>query len=176
MRIVFIIWFLLFSFLVFSQERDDYLVLKWRFVSDSVYQDLDQCAYYDTCGNEVIPFDKYPMCYTDTFRTIAFVQKEYDGIVAINRNEKILFNVFPFDNGPDYPSEGLYRIIKDGKIGYADLKGNIIIKPQFTCAHPFENGKAEVSCNCSITRVGEYVSWGGGNWFYINRLGERLER
>ena len=54
--------------------------------------------------------------------------------------------VFQCDNGNDYVSEGLYRIVdKRGRIGYADESGRTVIKPRFAFGFPFENGKAKVT-------------------------------
>ena len=55
------------------------------------------------------------------------------------------YGVFQCDNGNDYVSEGLYRIVdKRGRIGYADESGRTVIKPRFAFGFPFENGKAKV--------------------------------
>ena len=68
--------------------------------------------------------------FTDTFRTYAIVAGKNFVFVAIDRQQKVLYNVFPFDNGPDYASDGLFRILKNNKIGYADeLTGKVIINP-----------------------------------------------
>jgi hypothetical protein len=90
-------------------------------------------GYLDESGKIVIPLGKYADCYTDTFRNYAIVLDSAKGMVAIDRHERILNKVFIFDNGPDYASEGLFRITANGKIGYADLAtGKIIIRPQFS--------------------------------------------
>ena len=62
------------------------------------------------------------------------------GFAAIDSNGNFLFEVFPYDNGPDYPSDGLIRILEKGQVGYANLAGEIVIDPRFECAYPFENG------------------------------------
>ena len=42
-------------------------------------------------------------------------------IRCIDHCGKFLFYVFPYDNGPDYPSDGLIRIVDEkGLIGYED--------------------------------------------------------
>ena len=81
------------------------------------------------------------------------------------------FEIFKYDNGPDYFSEGLIRIIKDGKIGYANELGKIVIDPQYDCAWPFANGKASVSNNCSIEMEGEHKIWISENWINIDKKG-----
>jgi hypothetical protein len=129
---------------------------------------------YRNGNNEVIiPLGKYAQCLTDTFRTHAIVLTKGDNKwVVIDRAEKQLYEVFPYDNGPDYPSEGLFRILKDGKIGYADATTfAIVIPPQFECAYPFENGKAKVSTHCKTATDGEHREWTSDAWQYIDKKG-----
>lgn len=95
------------------------------------------------------------------------------GFVGIDRTEKVLYEVFPYDAGPDYPSEGLFRIVENGKIGYADLEhGAIRIKPEYPAASPFQNGYAQVCPDCETLQDGEYSSWVNGKWGLIGRDGE----
>ena len=130
-------------------------------------------SYHNQRGEIVIPPEKYEMCLTDTFRQYAMVLLEPNGFVVIDRQEKVQYNVFIFDNGPDYPSDGLFRIVQNGKIGYADAKTySVVIPPQFDCAEPFENGKAKVSRNCQKTQDGEHVVWSSEQWLYIDKKGK----
>ncbi len=133
-------------------------------------------GYKNLNGDTIIPLGKYTICYTDTFKTYAIVAVPYKGFVAIDRQENVIYHVFAFDNGPDYVSEGLFRIVIEGKIGYADsATGKIIIRPQFDCARPFENGIAEVSTNCRTQYDGEHSTWLSDSWFYIDRTGKRVK-
>ena len=84
--------------------NNDYLVS----FTDTI---TDESGYKNQNGDIVIPSGKYIRCFTDTFRTYAIVVKPNSGFVAIDRQEKILYEVFPFDNGPDEPSDGLFRIL-----------------------------------------------------------------
>lgn len=136
--------------------------------------DTGQAYYLDEHGRTAIPPGKYAMCLTDTFRTHAVVllQGDYKWVV-IDRQEKVLYEVFLYDNGPDYPSEGLFRIVQDGKIGYADADTySIVISPQFDCAFPFENGRAKVSKQCRTVKDGEYSVWESEAWLYVNKAGD----
>lgn len=93
--------------------------------------------------------------------------------VIIDSHNTTLYEVFPFDNGPDYPSEGLIRIVKNGKIGYASAKTYaIVIAPLFDCAYPFEKGKAKVSNQCKTVKEGEHSTWTSDNWQYIDKKGK----
>lgn len=113
----------------------------------SVFEDTDKqlFGYKDTKGTIVIPA-QYPMAFTSDFRRFAFIADTDGKLYAINTKGNKLYEVFNYDNGPDYPSEGLFRIVKDGKIGYADAQtGEIIIEPKYKIALPFENEYATVS-------------------------------
>jgi hypothetical protein len=134
-------------------------------------------GYKDQKGTIVIPQGKYLFCFTDTFKTYAIVIKPNAGFVAIDRHEQVLYKVFSFDNGPDYPSGGLFRIVENDKIGFADeVTGKIVIKPQFDCAFPFENGEAKVSNECKIQSLGEHSEWLSDHWFYIDKNGKKLNK
>lgn len=132
-------------------------------------------GYRNYWGDTVIPVGKYDWCFTDTFRTFAIVHKRGRGFVGIDRDENILYQVHNFDNGPDYPSEGLFRIIDKGKYGFADAKtGKIVIKPQFEAAFPFKNLVAKVGDSCILKSDGEYHYWVCKNCYLINRLGQKV--
>lgn len=137
----------------------------------------DRYGYKNLIGDTIISLGKYSICFTDTFRNYAVVLKSHSGFVAIDRDENILYEVFPFDNGPDDESEGLFRILQNGKIGYADSKtGKIIIKPQFDCAHPFKKGTAKVSNDCWTISEGEHKFWQSNKWFYILKAGQKASK
>jgi hypothetical protein len=135
----------------------------------------DEYGYKNQKGDVIIPLGKYSMCFTDTFSTYAIVEYPQKGFVAIDRQENILYQVFPFDNGPDYTSDGLFRILVKNRIGYADSStGKIVINPQFECAWPFEHGIAKVSIDCQKRSDGEHSTWLGNNWYYINKAGKKV--
>ena len=93
--------------------------------------------------------------------------------VLVDQQKKVQYEVFLYDNGPDYPSEGFIRVVKNGKIGFADAKTYaIVIPPQYDCAFPFENGKAKVSNTCKTVREGEYSSWESDAWQFVDKKGK----
>ena len=130
------------------------------------------CGYVNSVRDTIIPIGKYMMCEDSIIKTIGFVYGT-GGIMCIDNTGKELFEVFNYDNGPDPASNGLLRIVKDGKIGYANLKGKVVIEPQFKCAWPFEKGKAKVSYNCNFVKDGEITLWKEGDWFFIDKKGKR---
>ena len=153
-----------------ADKRKDYLISFYDSVKDAY-------GYKNQKGETIIPSGKYLLCFTDTFKTYAFVNKPYVGVVAIDRQEKVLYQAFPYDNGPDNASEGLFRIIKNSKIGFADaLTGRVIIEPQFDCAWPFKNGVAKVSMECTKVPDGEYTTWVSDKWYYIDKSGKKVNK
>lgn len=155
----------LFSNVSFGQKKD---------VLHLVTSKTNQYGYANSKGKMVIPFGKYQMCFTKKFDQFAIVGTS-EGLVGIDRKENVLFNVFVFDNGPDYTSNGLFRIVKEGKIGYADQNGRIAIQPKYDCAYPFKNGKAKVGTGCKSKTEGEHSSWVGGKWYTIDKMGNRVK-
>lgn len=86
------------------------------------------------------------------------------------------YAAFQYDNGDDYVSEGLYRIVdRKGRIGYADEAGRPVIRLRFAFGYPFEDGKAKVTDKGAMKEVpgsgGEYHYWESDEWYYIDRNG-----
>src|SRR5690606_22772552 len=118
-------------------------------------KEIEQYGYRDSRGKIVIPFGKYPMVFTDTIKEIAFVAIRHEGsfsvkgLYAINKKEEILFQVYPFDNGPDYLSEGLFRILdEEGRIGFANMDGEVVISPRYAYIDAFKGGLASFCDGC----------------------------
>lgn len=132
-------------------------------------------AYFDEKGTKVL--GDYFAAYTDTITEYGIVADQ--GFVLIDKTGKHIYKIYPFDNGPDYTSEGIYRIIKDGKIGYVDsVTSKVLIEPKFGCAYPFENGKAKVSLNCRSVKAfpgDEHSTWESGEWFYVDKTGKIIK-
>ena len=171
----FILVFVLFltNIIVIAQQNNDYLIK----IHQGEYDEPGvNTAYVNASGDTIIPFNKYYYCYTDTLRNFAIVIDTLKDLIAIDKNENVLFEVFWCDNGPDYISDGLFRILKDDKIGYANEKGQIIIEPQFTCAFPFKNGIAKVSNDCSSQQDHEHTKWISDSWFFIDKSGTRIAK
>ncbi len=106
-----------------------------------------------------------------------------DGIAAaanreswwiIDRQGRKLLKPFLFDNGPDPFHEGLARFVQDGLIGYYNPQGEAVIAARYDGAEPFHDGRARVCLGCRTEKDGDYKRWVGGEWFPIDRTGNRL--
>jgi len=153
------------------QEKDTYLI---KIHSDET-GDMGEYGYVNAAGDTVIAPGTYLFCYTDTLKNFAIVMKKDGTLIAIDKTNAELFEVYKYDNGPDYISDGLFRILKNGKIGFANINGTIVIEPRFSCAYPFKNGKAKVSLDCKQITGNEHSRWESDNWFYIDLKGHRID-
>ncbi len=100
-------------------------------------------------------------------------------IVLLKHISETEFKPFQFDNGDDYVKCDRYRIVdKDGRIGYANGNGYVIIEPRYAFGYPYEKGMAKVTDKGVWREVegskGEYHYWDSDEWYYINLAGDSL--
>lgn len=74
----------------------------------------------------------------------------------MNADQSLKFESVFFDNGPDYYEHGLARFIRNGKVGFHDDQGNVVIEPLYDFALPLRNGKDK---NISIVCKGCWVEY-----------------
>ena len=145
---------------------------------DSLIELGSPIGFVNLKGDTIIPIGKYSHCWTDTLKTYAIVfdKENTNGeTVAIDRNENILFDIYFFDNGPDELSEGLFRVKRNDKIGYADKNGFIMIPCVYECAYPFENGTAKVAYHCKESKDDcGHTTPESEEWFYIDKNGIKI--
>lgn len=136
----------------------------------------DGCAYVSAVGDTVIPFGRYSLSETPLFDQVAVVLAPQLGWVGINRREQALYRVFIYDNGPDYPAEGVRRIVDAaGRIGFADsASGRVVLAPRYEAAYPFAYGRAQVGSRCQVLRDGEHWFWQCAEWHYIDHQGRTV--
>jgi hypothetical protein len=67
---------------------------------------------------------------------------------AYDRRGRLLYHPLFFDNGPDYTFEGLIRCVENGKIGFVNEQGQVIIKPQWDWVTEFNYGYAWACNGC----------------------------
>lgn len=127
-------------------------------------------GYKDRTGKIVI-LAKYDWVDTHKMYTIATVVL-HSKWFCINKKDSILFEPYIFDNGRDYLHEGLFRYLENGKIGFANLKGEKVISANFDFVSPFQNGLACFNIGGHNKQIDEYSSWEGGLWGFIDKKGE----
>ena len=132
------------------------------------------CGYVNSKGEVVIPAGKYDNIFTAEFDKIAFVAiKGKKGVYAIDRKEKVLFQVYNPEYFPDDVSNGLFRIIENDKIGFADMNGQIIIKPQFQFIYPFTANGFAIFCEKGTwSMLNNEIPVITGRWGAIDKRGK----
>lgn len=157
----------IFSFTVNAQKDN-----KLYRISSATEPTPFTTGYRNIQGDTVIPVGKYVSCISPIFDRIAIVSvKGRPGFFAIDRKEKVLFEIFILDNEPDPIQEGLFRILEGNKIGYANMNGEIVINPRFDSASPFKDGFAAICIGCTVEKEYEITKKVGGKWGLINKNG-----
>lgn len=100
-------------------------------------------------------------------------------LFVLSCTTKEQYRAYQFDNGDDYLVEGMSRVVdQQGRIGYVNARGELVIKPRFTCALPFNAGKAKVTEYGEVKEVpnskGEYHYCQSDDWYYIDRNGDKV--
>ena len=78
------------------------------------------------------------------------------------------------DTWADIFHDGLVRVVRNDKFGFANRKGQIVISANYDGATTFERGKVKVCIHCMSKCVDhecEVHVFAGGEWFQINTKG-----
>jgi len=93
-----------------------------------------------------------------------------------SRKGDFLYRPFFYDNGADYFSEGLRRFVKNGKIGFVDRNGQVVIKAEHDFASPFNYGYTAFCDGCDWEDTeDEHKAIVGGTWGVMNFRGETVK-
>ncbi|WP_430811898.1 MULTISPECIES: WG repeat-containing protein [unclassified Carboxylicivirga] len=137
-------------------------------------------AFVNADKDTIIPYGKYTYLGSDTLKHYANVMvykndSLHGRFVAIDRNENILYDIVFFDNGPDYFHEGLVRVLRNGKMGFANKYGQVVIPCEYDFARRFKNGKAEVTYRATqFLDSEEHKQVLSDEWFQIDKSGNKI--
>ncbi len=137
-------------------------------------------AFINEKGDTVIPFGNYAYFGTDTLEYFANViehpnDSTWGRYIGIDRNQNVLFDLVLFDNGPDYFNDNLTRVLRNGKMGYANKFGQVVIPCKYDFAKCFENGKAEVTFKAKeYIDLEEHSRVESDEWFLIDKQGNKI--
>jgi len=138
-------------------------------------------AYVNEKNDTIIPFGKYAYYGTDTLEYYANViehpnDNTYRRLIAIERNQNILFDAVLFNNGPEPFVEGLARVIRNEKMGFTNKFGQVVIPCVYDFAKSFKNGKAEVTYNATeYLNMDKHKKVESDKWFVIDKKGNKLK-
>jgi hypothetical protein len=123
-------------------------------------------------GDTMIQLDSY-RCLSETFEYFGLVQDvKGDGkMYGIDKKGSKLFEAVPDGEGYAIEEiEGRIKIQKDGKYGFANHEGDIVIEPIYACADNFYKDKARVSLKCKVSGD-ENGTWESDETIYIDKCG-----
>lgn len=99
-------------------------------------------------------------------------QKNASGYVY-DRKGNFLYRPFAYDNGADYFSEGLRRFVKNGKVGFVDRNGKVIIEAKHDFVSSFHYGYAAYCDGCDWEKTeDEHKAIVGGTWGVMDFKGQ----
>jgi hypothetical protein len=131
-------------------------------------------------NNQIILQPMYGWAYDFTVDHVADVRDAVDNSkwYQINLSGKKLTQRHVFDNGPDYYNSGLSRFEKNGKVGFINEKGEIVVDAKYDYADPFEYS-SPITTVCEGCVVEKYkiccdITVKGGKWTLINKKGEKV--
>ncbi|MFP4662465.1 MAG: WG repeat-containing protein [Halanaerobiales bacterium] len=135
------------------------------------FQENDLWGYKEQNDNISIEA-RYIFAYEFSEYGIAVVCDPLEGWIYIDKDGEFVIKPMIVDNYYDEFSEGLARFEEDGKIGFFNQKGQVVIDPIYEYAHPFKNGFAQVARGVKKERMGEYTFIEVDKWGFINKKGE----
>ena len=109
---------------------------------------------------------------------VAAVWSQEENWMYVNRKGRVIISGVPtMDNGADWFHNGLVRIVRNNRYGFANRKGLVVVPPIYDGAMNFEKGIAEVCMRCRSECASdcEYHALAGGEWFRINTRGTVLK-
>lgn len=134
---------------------------------------LDQC--FDSEGASKLSVTVLPQLEYDPASNLAQVFLG-DGWSYVNRGgEIVLRRVLSFDNGAEPFKDGRLRVVVNGKYGFADATGAVVIPATYDGAFAFDNGHAPVCVGCVTEESGEYKEIVGGKWSCIDTSGKSVD-
>ncbi|HTW80724.1 MAG TPA: hypothetical protein VME23_14355 [Terracidiphilus sp.] len=145
-----------------------------------VVQDIDTpvmpaCVVENRNGVLFIPAKYWMHPSFNRYGLSAFWINEFGGVYVNHSGRIVIRDVALVDNGPDNFHHGLVTIERDGKYGYADPKGRIVVPMKYSCAINFRDQYSDVGplvcVGCRIERQGEYGECLDGQWFRTDEKG-----
>jgi len=111
---------------------------------------------------------------------LAAIRSAREGWMYVSHGGRVLISGVPtMDNWADSFHDGLVRVVRNNKYGFANRKGQVVISAIYDGAMNFEKGKAKVCNRCVSKCVDhncEYHVFAGGEWFEIDTKGTVVAR
>lgn len=135
------------------------------------YQDSNGMWGYKTKNQPTIE-PQYWVANPFTKHCIATVLDSSNQWYYIDSKGRKLFHSLVYDNGPDYYYRGMARFIRNGKVGFHDSTGLVVIDPVFDYTLPFYAPLAAFCTGCKMVEEKFAMEVHGGYWGFINQTGK----
>jgi hypothetical protein len=140
-------------------------------VADCIRQATNGKLFVSEQVLKLLQFDSYGL---------APVLSAKEGWMYVSRAGRVVIIGVPrMENWADSFHDGLVRVVRNKKYGFANRKGQIVISAKYDGAMNFEKGMAKVCSRCESKCVDhdcEYHVFAGGEWFQINAKGIVIAR
>ncbi len=146
-----------------------FLILAVFFAYPVPYKASGKWGYRDS-GGRIVVSPRFEIALEFSAEGLAAVV-DGQGWAYIDPTGRVVIRPFVVDNGPDYFEEGLARFRADGKIGFFNKSGRVVIQAKYAFARPFSGGLAAVCDSCKEVREAEHTVVAGGKWGFINTRG-----
>ena len=137
--------------------------------------DVPDCIHRSAAGKLSVAAQYWRLMTFDSHGLAAVWSREHGWMYVNRRGAVLITGVQSMDNYADSFHDGLVRIVRDNKYGFADRRGRLVIDPVYDGAMNFENGRARVCRGCKVESEGEYHFFSGGEWWSINTKGDRVK-
>ena len=128
-------------------------------------------GYRDASGREILPA-RYHAAMEFAPTGVAFVVDD-NGWACIDATGSVRLRPFVFDNGPDYPSEGVFRYVDGDRMGFSDDACRPTITAAWEFAGAFAEQRAPVCRGCTPVH-GEHAMPKGGKWGFVDPSGREV--
>lgn len=132
-----------------------------------VFEDTTGLFGFRNAAGEIVIYPRFLHAYAFTPGGIAAVIDGDARPAFIDTSGRVIAEAFFYDNGPDYFTERRARIVVDGKVGFIDERGSIIVRPAYDWASAFCHGLSVVCVGC-VKTPGEHGAWVGGSWGFVD--------
>lgn len=97
----------------------------------------EMCAYADMSGRTVIPAGKYISSCPKIKDLVMLQSATSDSCFWVDANGVDLYSVYMLGDRLDNLTEGRMRVEKEGKVGFVDKKGRLVVPLRFSVAERF---------------------------------------
>lgn len=134
------------------------------------------CALQVRYGKQYVPVPYLKKVEFNRFK-LGWLHIDNIGFVYVNPSGRIVIrDVSIIDNGADYFHHGVVRLERNGKYGFANARGRIVVPIQYDGASNSDDEGPTVNIGCKVEHQGEYSWCAGGKDYRVGSKGEIISK